>query len=448
MTDVLFIFPTDGAEFHMGIASMSAQLKRHGYTTALTIIHLLEPEESKARLQRALKEKAPSTIAVSVMSNHWEAMSDWLSWIDAKTDAPILVGGWHPTMCPHQVLEHPSVDAICVGEGEGAILDWVQRGPQERLAIPNIWTRQAAGDKTQNELRPLITDLDGLSQPDIDIFDFQGLIERGVNTILGDWGVNKVAPFAFGRGCYYRCGYCCNHSLRKLYGVPASAFVRRRSVESALDEIRDVTSRYDVRWIELWDEDVTLDRDWFKAFAREYPKQIDIPFIAMVRPQNVQRGELGLLRDANCRVILMGVETGDEDYRRKVMHRHETNEEIIRAFREAREYGLATVSTNMAGLPFEDEAGVEKTLELNELLEPDFFYFFTFNPFFGTDFYRLAEENGLLIRGPSQNYGAYESPMIKGIDPDRFASFHRRAAEMRQRFDEGRRKRFPGLFDA
>lgn len=448
MSDILFIFPTDGAEFHMGIASISAVMKAGGYSTSLCMIHLLHPDDSREKLAEAIRRESPKLVAASVMSCHWEAMKSWLDFIETLTDAPIIVGGWHPTLLPETVIEHPPVDYICLGEGEYPMLDLMHAltNGEDTGAIANLWAKRE-GRVIRNPLRPLLTDLDRLPDPDRNIFDHQDLIDRGVTTMLGGWGLNKVIPVVFGRGCAYRCGYCCNAAARKRYGVTPRAFVRKRSVEKAIDEIRDLVQTYDARWIEFWDEDLTLDRKWFNAFTEKYPEEINLPFIAMVRPQNILKDEIERLKRANCRVVMMGIESGDAEYRKKYMHRHETNEEIIAAVRKARDAGIAIIASSMIGLPLETEEGVEKTLELNEILQPDFFFFFTYNPFPATEFYDLAVENGLIDHVSAQNYKALDRPVVRGIDPLRFQAFHQRAAEMRARFDRMRAARFPGVFD-
>lgn len=448
MSDVLFIFPTDCGEFNVGISSMAAVLKQKGFSTSLYLIDMFKEAEATARLEEAIRRENPTLIAFSIVSNYWTYMRGCLDLVKKITDLPVVVGGWHATLAPEVVMEHPSVDFICIGEGEYALLDLMERlaDNSDTSAIPNIWVKRN-GRIIRNPLRPLIADLDRLPEPDRSFLDYQDILNRGASSILGNWGIKKVASFVFGRGCYFNCGYCCNESARKKYNVSPKEYVRKRSVKAAIEEIDHVTSSYDVEWLDFWDEDFTLHREWFREFTKEYGRKFNFPFVAMARPRQVLHDEMKMLRDANCRVLLMGVESGNEAYRRKYMHRNETNEDILNAFRLARECGIATVSTNMAGLPFETEDGVEMTLALNELLQPDFFYLFTFNPYFGTEFYDLAKENGLLLHnGPGQNYHTNAGPLVKGIAPERFLELQRRAAEMQSKFDDLRRKRYPELF--
>src|SRR5215469_775478 len=45
----------------------------------------------------------------------------------ARPDLPIIFGGWHPTLAPHQTLENELVDVVVRGPGELTLLEIVQR---------------------------------------------------------------------------------------------------------------------------------------------------------------------------------------------------------------------------------------------------------------------------------------------------------------------------------
>ena len=42
-------------------------------------------------------------------------------------DKPVVLGGWHPSLLPHQTLAAACVDIVVKGQGEDAFLDVVQR---------------------------------------------------------------------------------------------------------------------------------------------------------------------------------------------------------------------------------------------------------------------------------------------------------------------------------
>ena len=123
-------------------------------------------------------------------------------------------------------------------------------------------------------------------------------------------------------------------------------FVRHRSVSHLISEMRTIASNYFVDFFEFWDENFELDPFWLMDFCETYAEQVNFPFIIGLRPEKATPSLLTLLKRANCWVICMGVETGDERYRREVLNKKATNDQIISAFREARRLGIVMSRTN------------------------------------------------------------------------------------------------------
>ena len=70
-------------------------------------------------------------------------------------DIPIIFGGVHPTFCAEEVIKEKSVDFVCIGEGEDALLELCnaieEKKPVNR--IKNIWTKSKKNLKTFTEIR-------------------------------------------------------------------------------------------------------------------------------------------------------------------------------------------------------------------------------------------------------------------------------------------------------
>ena len=120
-------------------------------------------------------------------------------------DIPILIGGGHPTVLPEYVISDHNVDMICIGEGEGAIVELADRMEknQDYSNILNLWIKTDKGI-VKNTIRPLLQDLDSLPFPDRDLFYRYGCFAGNLY-------------FISGRGCPFQCTYCCEHSFREIY---------------------------------------------------------------------------------------------------------------------------------------------------------------------------------------------------------------------------------------
>lgn len=443
MADVLFWYLTHDSPYNKGIAYISAVLKQYGHSTDLLVLDLRKDDaQLKREIRDGIEAQKPYLIAVSSMTCHWSQLSNLLDYTEQITRTPILVGGWHPSISPEEVIGHDAVHYICLGEGEFPTLELVERlkKMEETDNILNIWS-QKDQHIHRNPLRPLISNLDDLPLPDRDLFSFQDLVNESALSGIGPEGPRRVAVISSGRGCLYECAYCCNAAYRKLYRAVHRDFVRRRTVDSLMEEIAHVIETYDPMWIEFWEENFVIDHGWLKEFAVKYGKKFGLPFSIPVRPNHVLKDEFRLLREANCKLVYMGVECGNERYRKKYMNRHLSNEQILEAFRLARKNGVATLSFNMVGLPFETLSEIEETLSINEMIEPDFLGCYIYTPFPGTELYSISKKAGLIKGEISPVYYAGNTPNLKGIDDNAFLAVWTRIENFQARLAELRVKR-------
>ncbi len=277
MADTLFLFLTHDALYHKGIAYISAVLKKHDHSTELLTLNLEKNEfDLHVEISNTISNALPRLIAVSAMTCHWEQLRNILTYTKTICDTPILVGGWHPTLSPEEVINHPAVDYICLGEGEMPtleLLDHFKKG-KGTSGIKNIWAKHDTAIH-RNPLRPLIKNLDELPLPDRELFSFQNLVDESVLSGIGPEGPKRVAVISTGRGCIYNCSYCCNTAYRKVYNVKPKVFARKRSVEGIITEIKVVIDLYSPDWLEFWEEDFIIDHEWLKEFSIKYTQNFN-----------------------------------------------------------------------------------------------------------------------------------------------------------------------------
>ena len=197
-----------------------------------------------------------------------------------------------------------------------------------------------------------------------------------------------VGVFLASKGCPYNCTYCSNHLLRKIYGKTGNA-VRFRSVENVICEIEQVLSDYPfIHTIIFHDDILFLNRTWAETFAEKYPQKIGLPFICNARADVTDRHRVALLKKAGCTHVKFGLESGNETIRSEVLNRQMSNEQIQNAFSLCRQAGMATISFNMVGIPFETPLQVLDTIKLNAAIGVDMMQATIYQPYKGT---RLAE---------------------------------------------------------
>jgi anaerobic magnesium-protoporphyrin IX monomethyl ester cyclase len=392
---VVFVYPDllEGAAwrgyYYSGIGILAAVLKQAGHEAAL--LHVTQPLDREAfleRLRALLPETGPRLVGFSVTSNQFPFLCEWGPWIkEAWPDVSIIAGGVHPTLVPEETLQHPAVDLVCVGEGEGAIVELADALAAGRTpaGIRNLWWKRPDGTVERNPLRPLV-ELDALPFPDREVFDYPNLHHerRGEATMM------------VSRGCPYRCTYCCNEALRGVYrglGKP----VRFRSVPLVIAELRAVREAYPFIERFVFDDDILpLRQDWFRDFAQAYKREIGRPFACNLRPNLTDEEVVGLLREAGCEEVRLGIESGNDEVRNGLLNRQLSRDEIIRAVALCHQAGMKVFAFNIVGFPGETVAQMLDTVKLNAAVRADVTRVTIFFPYQRTKLHEISREQGLL----------------------------------------------------
>ena len=384
---VLFIY-TDidirgGAlSYHFGIGQLSAVLKQQGHDVRQ---HYMFGKYNLAPLRRELAEYKPDIVGFHLVYPQFHHVRRILSELK-PWPAFVIAGGPHPTVQPEAcIADLPELDAICLGEGEGALLELAEarRVGRSPDSIRNLWVCRPDGSIVRNPLRPFIQDLDTLPFMDREICDYQAVIDSDF----------KTATFQFGRGCPFDCTYCSNHIIR---ARQEGAYVRFRSVDLCLEEIRRVVTTYDVKTLYLNDDTFMVKKAWFEEFCDKYPGQFDLPIQVNARPEQINEDVCRRLAAARCERVTMGVEHGNERFRTEVLRRRMSNESIVKAFALCKTYGFRTKAHQLVGLPHETPELHEDTVKLTVAIMPDSFNLHIFEPYPGTHLADIAYRENLI----------------------------------------------------
>lgn len=294
-----------------------------------------------------------------------------------------VFGGPHATFFP-EIIQEEGVDLVCRGEGEWAMLELMERVQKgdEYHDVKNFWVKNG-GQVYENPVRPFEPNIERFPFPAHDLF-YQFPEVRN----------NKIRVLITARGCPYNCTYCYNYKIKELYDGCGVQHLRHREVEGIIEEIRQIKNHYPMEFIYFGTDCFTASQKWVLAFCEQYRRNFDIPFIASTRPETTTEDTCRALKEAGCVCLAMGIESGNEDMRFKLLNRRMKNDKILQAADTIHANGLRLYTFNMIAFPGETLQQAIDTLQLNIRAKTDYTWVSIFQPYPRTKLAEYAVEHG------------------------------------------------------
>ena len=191
-------------------------------------------------LKRYLRSRPADMIGISSMTG---AYSNALKYarIAKEHGLYVVLGGYHPTALPEEVLQSPYVDAVIRGEGEFTFKELVNDGPSEGILGLSF---RDNGNIIHNPDRGVIENLDVLPQP------LREIRPKRFGNKGGDYLFDTVFT---SRGCRIKCSFCSNDMVNKNW--------RCRSPENVIEELKMIHTTKKRKILKIWDANVLTDVD-------------------------------------------------------------------------------------------------------------------------------------------------------------------------------------------
>jgi anaerobic magnesium-protoporphyrin IX monomethyl ester cyclase len=300
----------------------------------------------------------------------------------------VVLGGPHPSALPEQSLRESSADFVAIGEGEetfSELLVALKNGKENLRSVAGLAFLENNGDYRQNEPRPLIPNLDELPFPARDLLDIElysppptKRVALGPNTMIST-----------SRGCPHNCGFCGAHLVwtRK---------VRMRSPVSVVDEIQECVEKFRVTSINFTDEFFTASKKRVLAICSLLRERgLTVPWVCMARAERLDDETLQAMKEAGCREISFGIESGNQDILNRICKKLDLNE-AFRVVKAAQRAGMTTHASYIVGYLGETVDTIKDTIRFAKRLNTDVAAFFIASPLPGTPLYKEALETGCL----------------------------------------------------
>ena len=355
----------------IGILQLAAWLEQHGHPTAVhDCLGPGAPAGAAANAARILATD-PDLVGFSATTSGFLDALDMAVLIKARRpQVRIVFGNVHASSLGAPLLEHfPEIDYLCIGEGEGALLDLAEdQAPRD---IANLVWRDGEAVVT-NPRRDRIRDLDALPFP---AYEKLAGFPHGYHLPLFAYAKRHGATMITSRGCPYTCSFCDRTVFERLYRTNSAAYV--------YEHMKYLRDRFGVYHINFYDDLFTAQRKRVTELCNLLiDRPLGMDFNCSIRTGHTSDEMLRQLKAAGALMVSMGIESADP----AMMERHKAGvslDAVRDTVRQIHAAGLRAKGLFIFGLPGETPATVRATSDFILSLDLDEMNMTKFSPLHG-----------------------------------------------------------------
>ncbi len=274
-----------------------------------------------------------------------------------KRGVPVVMGGFHATLCPEEVSQY--AEAVVVGEAEGL---W------EQVLLDAQWKTLKTYYRLPN--RPPLANM----RPNRSIY-------KGKNYL-------PIGLVEAGRGCHFVCDFCAVQTV----------FNHTQTRRPADDIFTELEAMRDKPLIFFVDDNITSNMVQAKDFFREL-KKLNLRWVSQASINAAHDEEfLRLIKESGCQGVLIGFESLNPDNLKKMNKGFNTMQGgYEKALANLRKYNIRLYITFVFGYDEDTQASFKQTVDFALHHK---FYIAAFNhltPFPGTPLYDRLEQDGRLL---------------------------------------------------
>lgn len=413
MSRILLVYPNSEGYpiIPIGLSLLSGVLKRHGHQVELfdatflmsqrfdhearektNVVEKVNVREFwgeggghdlEEKLQSQIAAFKPQIVAFSIIEDNYQCARRLCAVARAASRALIVVGGYFPTVAPQYFQNDPNIDLICSGEGEYALTELAD-ALDKKADITGIKNLNGNPLSRYYDWEPNV-------HQDWTIFDERHLLKPFMGKM------RRTGFFEMSRGCPYQCSYCVNHIFQEK-NLGLGSYNRQKPIAYAIDEITRQKQQYGLDLVFFNDENfLSMSAARLADFCQQYRREVALPFYVCTRADSLlNENNVELLREAGCHTVGIGVETGNEELRFKVLNKKIKNDVYEKAFKNCHKYGLRTTANIMIGFPYETEANIMESADFIRRLEARSLSISIFAPYYGTKLREVCIAEGYM----------------------------------------------------
>jgi len=299
-----------------------------------------------------------------------------------------ILGGWHPTFAPSDLLKYPFVDVIVRGEGEITFRELIVNNDLEKIKGISY---KINGRILDNEDRPLIKNLDSLPYPASNLRDkksFYQIFQMPFDVIETS------------RGCPFKCTFCNIH-------IFCRGTYRTKSPERVVQELKIIHNKRKYTNVLIVDDNFTANMKRVEKICDLIIKggiKLDITCQSRIDVIKNNPDVIKKMSKAGFWLFFLGIESFKQESLDDIQKKVKL-QEIIEAIKILHENDIVIIGSMLVGSSLdEQEKDLDHMIKIVKALGIDFPLYSVMTPLPGTKFREILIEKDYLL---SHNWDEY-----------------------------------------
>lgn len=384
---------TDSMAPPLGLGYLAANLAPNHHPYIIDCI--LRGTSPKKLGYLAAKEK-PGIVGFTLHTFEKALVSKYLIEVRAACpEAVTVVGGPHPSALPHDPFHEYGdlLDFAFCGEAESGFSKLVDLVDEHEKSIPEenlesisglVYRHNETGEIKINQR--WCPSGETIGKPRWELLNPEKYPPCPPGAFFKKY---PFAPISISRGCPNPCSFCAVSSI-------TGRKIRYRPLDSVMDEMDELHSKYGIKEFHIVDDNFTSDRNYVLSFCERVIATL--PDIAWTCPNGVRSDSLDdelldLMKRSGCYSLSVGIEAADQQTLDSIGKNLDIKQ-IEKTVRKISSKGISVRAFFIFGFPGQTLAQMEKTIRFAKNLPLEMALFSLFHPFPGTPIYNKLEQEG------------------------------------------------------
>lgn len=322
----------------------------------VTIIDARTLNLSMEETLKRVKAFAPDIMGFMMTTYMFKDTLEWIRFLRARLDIPVLVGGYNLRIYPKESISHPEIDFGVV--------------EQAYDTVPMLFSALEKGGPLE-EVPGLVYKKNGeirMTPPKPVVFENYPTPARDLlpNHLYAEFPTERknFTVMVTSLGCPYRCSFC---------EAGRTAFNPRRP-QTVVDEMEECYHNYGIREIDIFDYNFTAEKKRVMAICEEMKKRkLDILWACRSRV-DIDKETLDAMASAGCGRVYYGIESGSQETL-DLVKKDITIKQIRTTIKYTRKAGMKSLGFFLVAAPGETRESVKQTVKFAKSLDLEYVQF-------------------------------------------------------------------------